>query len=140
MKKAFLLTERNGKNCSYSVYSKSLPIYSSTTSKSSPSTLWASFSATIKLYPLDKHFTYLPIVELYRDYEHNTEQFSKSALFGGKSEDALKANMWIPASDPIALDLDNDENKDGITIEYKYGDTWYQRFDCLKTYAYTLED
>ena len=89
---------------------------------------------------LDKHFTYLPIVELYRDYEHNTEQFSKSTLFGGKSEDALKANMWIPASDPIALDLDNRENKDGITIEYKYGDTWYQRFDCLKTYAYTLED
>lgn len=78
---------------------------------------------------------YLPIVELYRDYENDTDYFSKDNLFGGKTEDALKANQWLPASDPTNLVKGQD-----IEVVYKYGDTWYQRFDCLKTYAFTKED
>ena len=26
------------------------------------------------------------------------------------------------------------------TIKWKYGDTWYERYDCLKTYSFTPED
>ena len=25
-------------------------------------------------------------------------------------------------------------------LQWIWGDTWYQRYDCMKTYAYTLED
>jgi len=58
-------------------------------------------------------------------------------MFGGMSEDALYANMWIPAGEPVRIDkLASNAN----TIYYTRGDTWYQRYDCLKTYAYTVED
>lgn len=59
--------------------------------------------------------------------------------FGGKSEEALRANIWIPSGDPIDIP---DEITDSIKLEvpYEYGDTWYQRYDCLKTYPFTKED
>jgi hypothetical protein len=68
----------------------------------------------------------LPIVELYRDYNEDT-------MFGGTSQDALKANMWIPAGEAISVD----SNK---ALVFEWGDTWYSRYDCLKTYPFTTED
>lgn len=56
--------------------------------------------------------------------------------FGGTSKEALKQNLWLPACEPIVI-----EGDDGtITIPYKFGDTWYSRYDCLKTYPFTKED
>lgn len=55
--------------------------------------------------------------------------------FGGNSEEALQNNTWIPAGDPIDLDANQNTH-----VEFKYGDTWYQRYDCLKTYPFTRED
>lgn len=52
--------------------------------------------------------------------------------YGGKTEEALRNNLWIPAGP--ALDINN-----GI-IEWIWGDTWFQRYDCLKTYPFTFED
>lgn len=52
-------------------------------------------------------------------------------LFGGTTEEALKANNWIPAGNAVSLDT---------TIEFTHGDTYYQRYDCLKTYPFTTED
>lgn len=79
-------------------------------------------------------FSNYPIVEMYR-YSNDTERQQK--MFGGMSEDALYANMWIPAGEPVRIDkLASNAN----TIYYTRGDTWYQRYDCLKTYAYTVED
>lgn len=55
--------------------------------------------------------------------------------FGGNSDYEIQNNLWIPAGDPQNLDNDNT-----IQVEFKYGDTWYQRYDCLKTYPFTNED
>lgn len=60
---------------------------------------------------------------------------NKNLLFGGKSKDALQANVWIPCGEPVLIDRDKE-----CTIEYSWGDTYYQRYDCLKTYPFTSED
>lgn len=71
---------------------------------------------------------------------------SEDIKFGGTSEVALQRNLWLPASDPIMLEGDSDTEEDESTHERlktlicKYGDTWYNRYDCLKTYPYTKED
>lgn len=70
----------------------------------------------------------LPIVEICR-------KKAPSELFGGTSEDALMANTWIPCGEPVELD-----DNQGTTISWKYGDTYYQRWDCLKTYPFTNDD
>jgi hypothetical protein len=61
-------------------------------------------------------------------------------MFGGTSKDALKANIWLPAGEPVSL-LNNDGTVKGeVSFDYSYGDTYYQRYDCLKTYPFTFED
>ena len=57
------------------------------------------------------------------------------APFGGNSEEAIQNNTWVPAGETTKLT----EMKDAEVI-YSYGDTWCQRYDCLKTYPYTYED
>lgn len=48
--------------------------------------------------------------------------------FGGEK---IEDNTWIPAGE--AVDINS-------VISFKYGDTYYQRYDCLKTYPFTSED
>ena len=69
-------------------------------------------------------YPFLYIGELYRD-------ISEDSLYGGTSAESKLANTWIPISEvsPIGSQLSGQE-----------GDTYYQRWDCLKTYAYTNED
>jgi hypothetical protein len=50
--------------------------------------------------------------------------------FGGD----VKNSTWIPAGEPVTI------NASGTTIDYIWGDTWYQRYDCLKTYPFSQED
>lgn len=68
----------------------------------------------------------LPIVEIYEPYDLAT-------LYGGTSEDALKAISWIPAGPAVTLDANT-------YIEWLWGDTFFNRWDCLKTYAFSRED
>lgn len=58
-----------------------------------------------------------------------------SNLFGGTTQEALKENIWVPCGDPVNLE----EGKE-CTYEYSWGDCYYQRYDCLKTYPFTRED
>lgn len=51
--------------------------------------------------------------------------------FGGTTDEALRSNQWIPAGKALPL---------GEIIEFTRGDTYYQRYDCLKTYSFTNED
>lgn len=51
--------------------------------------------------------------------------------FGGTTDEALRNNQWIPAGKSVSL---------GENIEFTRGDTYYQRYDCLKTYSFTNED
>lgn len=58
--------------------------------------------------------------------------------FGGDSDSAKRANLWLPAGDPVRLTHTDDEG--AVGVDFKYGDTWYSRYDCLKTYPFTQED
>lgn len=70
--------------------------------------------------------------ELYNDSVQNR--------FGGQTEEAFENNVWLPCGDPISL-VDTIEGvKSSITIKWTEGDTYYQRYDHLKTYPFTLED
>lgn len=73
---------------------------------------------------------HLYLAELYRDSSEETD-------FGGTSDEALKANMWIPVGTPIDIP---ESNTDSAVLEFNYGDTYYQRYDCLRVYPFTLED
>lgn len=73
-------------------------------------------------------YPYLFLAELYRDLEDMPN------IFGGNTEDAIKENLWVPAGNPVDLDSDT------VTVKYDFGDTWYQRYDCLKTYPFSMED
>lgn len=61
---------------------------------------------------------------------------NEALMFGGTGEDALKANLWIPCGESVPVKSSGTNTK----VEWKYGDTWYQRYDCLKTYPFTMED
>lgn len=69
----------------------------------------------------------LLIGEIYRPAEAIVSKF------GGDTEDALQQNLWIPAG--ASQDL-----TDTLTISWTEGDTYFQRYDCLKTYPYSNEN
>lgn len=66
----------------------------------------------------------IPIVEVY-------EPYNKDTFYGGVSSDAMMAITWIPAGPAVSLTS---------TIQWEWGDTFFNRWDCLKTYAFTKED
>lgn len=70
--------------------------------------------------------------ELYNDSVQNR--------FGGQTEEAFENNVWLPCGDPISLVDTNDGVKSSITIRWEEGDTYFQRYDHIKTYPFTLED
>lgn len=76
--------------------------------------------------PIITNYPYLFISELYRD-----SSMLQNA-FGGNTEEAIRNNSWLPASQSVPISSES--------IMYEYGDTRYQRYDCLKTYAFTPED
>lgn len=69
----------------------------------------------------DNIYGYLWLAEIYNDEVINR--------FGGTSEEALEGNDWHTAGNEVSLF----NLKSGNAIEYREGDTYYQRYDCLKT-------
>lgn len=67
--------------------------------------------------------------EFYRD------DITSATRFGGNTDEALENNTWTPCGPAVALDASND-----VTVQFLEGDTYYQRYDHLKTYAYNEED
>ena len=70
--------------------------------------------------------------ELYNDNVQNR--------FGGQTEEAFENNVWLPCGDPISLVNTNNGVKSSVTIRWEEGDTYFQRYDHIKTYPFTLED
>ena len=71
------------------------------------------------------NYDFLWIGELYKDVPKP---------YGGDTKSAVRACKWQIAGNAETL-------KDGkATIYWTEGDTYYQRYDCLKTYPFTLED
>lgn len=90
---------------------------------------------TIQMDKLINPFSYLWIAELYR--ENVTNQF------GGKSEGALANNKWLPCGEGINLQVfinRINDNPDTAIIQWEEGDTYYQRYECLKTYPFNMSD
>lgn len=73
----------------------------------------------------------LPIVEVVKPYDSTT-------FFGGTSDETLRSHTWIPCGPTVNIPKENDEQQ--VTLNFKWGDTYFQRFECLKTYPYTQED
>ena len=69
-------------------------------------------------------YPYLYLGEFYKDLDY-------SSLYGGTDDNALENINWIPSSQAYSI---------ATTIDMSEGDTYYQRWDCLKTYPYTEED
>lgn len=77
-------------------------------------------------------YGWLWLGELYNDSVQNR--------FGGQTEEAFENNTWLPCGDPISLVDTNNGVKDSVTIRWEEGDTYFQRYDHIKTYPFTLED
>lgn len=60
--------------------------------------------------------------------------FDVSNRFGGSSREAIRNNIWYVAGKTT------DVSASGSHLEWLYGDTYFQRYDCLKTYCHTEED
>lgn len=60
--------------------------------------------------------------------------------FGGQTQEAFENNKWLPCGEPISL-LDHLGNKKiAVEVLWTEGDTYYQRYDHVKTYPFTNED
>lgn len=77
-------------------------------------------------------FGWLWLAELYNDNVQNR--------FGGQTEEAFENNQWLPAGEPVSLVDADGHPKNVVFIRWTEGDTYYQRYDHLKTYPFTLED
>ena len=86
------------------------------------STELGSYSTQQDNIPILPSYPWLYIAELYRSDSDISNAFRE-----------IEELQWIPAGEPVVL-IGN------TTIDFIYGDTWYQRYDCLKTYPYTQED
>ena len=81
---------------------------------------------------------YLLLGELYNPNVSNR--------FNGTSESAKEINQWMPCGetqDLPAVTTDTSGNyilANDLTLNYLEGDTFYQRYDCLKTYPFTMQD
>lgn len=80
----------------------------------------------------DNNYSYLFLAELYNDNVQNR--------FGGQTEEAFENNQWLPAGEPYSLLGDDGTPVNYLNISYTEGDTFFQRYDCMKVYPSTLED
>lgn len=69
----------------------------------------------------------LGLVEISRPY-------IKETMFGGSTDDALEKDLWLVAGEPVEI------SNDSVQILYTKGDTYFQRYECLKTYPFTTSD
>lgn len=70
---------------------------------------------------------YLLLGELYRET-------TIESRFGGQSQAALEANQWCVAGPSVLIST---TTATPTTVRYNIGDSYYQRYDCLKTYPYS---
>lgn len=66
--------------------------------------------------------------QLYREQEVSNK-------FGGTSFEAIEQNVWLPAGKAVKL-----VDSSSASLVWSVGDTYYQRYDALRTYPFTEED
>ena len=77
---------------------------------------------------------YLPIVDIKKNSVINQ--------YGGNTDGALKENIWIIAGKEVPLGNHDSSDPDEVNthVNFSYGDMYFQRYDCLKTYPYSFDD
>lgn len=55
--------------------------------------------------------------------------------FGGTSQESLETNIWCVGGESVSLYEDQD-----VELNWTEGDTYYQRYDCVKTLPYNQDD
>lgn len=78
-----------------------------------------------------KDFSFLWLGEIYKDVENR---------FGGTSETDIRNNVWLIGGDAVDLYDEQGIPKSTVTLKWTEGDTYYQRYDCLKTYPMSPAD
>ena len=96
-------------------------------------TFWGNITAAdpgtpISLRSALGNIGYLWLGEVYRD------DLDSTTRFGGTSDEAIESNRWTAAGEPVSI------TNNGFTLVWSQGDTYYQRYDCLKTYPFTMDD
>lgn len=81
-------------------------------------------------YITDVKYSGLWLGELYQEF---SEDFIKNSLFGGNTQQAVSNNTWLVAGQDVRL------NENSV-LSYTEGDTYYQRYNNLKTYPWSLEE
>lgn len=84
--------------------------------------------------PSEPQTGYLWLGELYRD------DIDDNTRFGGTTDEALENNSWIAAGPAVNIVDEDGDALTSATLVWNEGDTYYQRYDCLKTYPFTLDD
>lgn len=79
-------------------------------------------------------FGFLWLGELYND------SITEETRFGGQTQEALENNQWVVAGEAEQLVSIAGTPRDTILVKWTEGDTYYQRYDCLKTYPFTNTD
>lgn len=72
-------------------------------------------------------YGYLWIGEIYKETVENR--------FGGDDETAITQNLWLPAGQSVSI-LTGDDQTGDTRVYLEVGDTYYQRYECMKTYSY----
>ena len=83
-------------------------------------------------YGYGPEYGWLWLGEIYNDNIPNR--------FGGQTEEAFENNQWLPCGESISLFNEDGSDATSISLSWTDGDTYYQRYDHLKTYPFTLED
>ncbi len=63
-----------------------------------------------------------------------------NTMFGGKTSAAFENNIWEVGGLPISLVDINNSPLLTVTVPYTSGDTYIQRYDCIRTYPYSVSD
>lgn len=112
--------------------------------KSSPHIIFNTVGKVLDPKNDNLHSDRIPFVEKYLEgykgalaIAEVTQIVEEDKRFGGTSPSALQDNLWIPAGEAVYI---GGNEEDSFEIEWIWGDTWYQRFDCLKTYPFNQED
>jgi len=88
-----------------------------------------SIDLTSMLQVQGKSLDFLWLAELYKDAD-------SSSRFGGKGRTAVMGNKWLVAGEAKSFS----SSDSSVTLDWTDGDTYYQRYDCLKTYPFTNDD
>ena len=73
------------------------------------------------------------LVELQRDPNNIKTRFNDGP--NGPTKDTLENLKWLPCGEPVSLTDDSNVPLSSVLIQWTDGDTYLQRYDCLKTYG-----